>query len=215
MGITPANGETRKHREGVIFMALFGRRDTDDHVHDSRGTVDDRDGAGRNEPRAHPCALHPGERRGERACSSGSPSRSRGLSASRPRATSGGRWVFLACAGLALGLAQLFGGWTKWGWPTLSPRCSSSASSRLSIVGGWILLAKQPRGRCGAEPLRRLDRRSGHQRLRERPRSLPGRRSALIIGLVFAFSFDTTGPRTRSSSTASADRPRRGRPGLP
>ncbi|MBD0291546.1 MAG: hypothetical protein ICV74_09845, partial [Thermoleophilia bacterium] len=56
-----------------------------------------------------------------------------------------GFWVaaaLLAGAGLALGLSQLFGGWTKWGWPTLSPTVFLLGFLPTLVVGGWILLAK-------------------------------------------------------------------------
>jgi hypothetical protein len=108
-------------------------------------------------------------------------------------------WIamgLLAAAGLALGLSQLFGGWTKWGWPTLSPGMFLFAFLPTLIVGGWILLAMQPQS--GVEE-GRFDRWSGDlgisglvSDLSEFLPVIP-----LIIGLVFAFTFDTTGPRTR------------------
>jgi hypothetical protein len=100
----------------------------------------------------------------------------------------------VACAGIALGLSQLFGGWTKWGWPTLSPTVFLLGFLPTLVVGGAILLARQPEG--------------GWQQSR-----FDGWASdlgvtgfvdamvpflpviALVIGLVFSFSFDTTGPR--------------------
>ena len=108
-------------------------------------------------------------------------------------------WIamaLVAAAGLALGLSQLFGGWTKWGWPTLSPGMFLFALLPTLIVGGWILLAKQPQS--GVEE-GRFDRWSADlgisglvNDLNEFLPVIP-----LIIGLVFAFTFDTTGPRTR------------------
>ncbi|MDQ3669791.1 MAG: hypothetical protein M3377_05865 [Actinomycetota bacterium] len=108
-------------------------------------------------------------------------------------------WIamaLLAGSGLALGLSQLFGGWTKWGWPTLSPMMFLFAFLPTLIVGGWVLLAKQPQS--GVEE-GRFDRWSGDlgisglvNDLNEFLPVIP-----LIIGLVFAFTFDTTGPRTR------------------
>jgi hypothetical protein len=101
----------------------------------------------------------------------------------------------VACAGIALGLSQLFGGWTKWGWPTISPMVLLLGFLPTLVVGGAILLARQPDG--------------GWQQSR-----FDGWASdlgvtgfvdamvpflpviALVIGLVFSFSFDTTGPRT-------------------
>ena len=104
--------------------------------------------------------------------------------------------LLLAGAGLALGLSQLFGGWTKWGLPTLSPMMFLFAFLPTLIVGGWILLAKQPQS--GVEE-GRFDRWSGDlgvsglvNDLSEFLPVIP-----LVIGLVLAFTFDTTGPRTR------------------
>jgi hypothetical protein len=106
-------------------------------------------------------------------------------------------WIamgLIAAAGLVLGLSQLFGGWTKWGWPTLSPGMFLFAFIPTLIVGGWILLAKQPQG--GVEE-GRFDRWSGDLGIsglvNDLSQFLPV--IPLIIGLVFAFTFDTTGPR--------------------
>jgi hypothetical protein len=52
----------------------------------------------------------------------------------------------VACAGIALGLSQLFGGWTKWGWPTISPMVLLLGFLPTLLVGGAILLARQPEG---------------------------------------------------------------------
>ena len=109
-----------------------------------------------------------------------------------------GFWIaaaLLAGAGLALGLSQLFGGWTKWGWPTLSPTVFLLGFLPTLIVGGWILLAKQPQD--GVQE-GRVDGWSDDigigglvDALFELWPAIP-----LIIGLILAFSFDTTGPRT-------------------
>src|SRR3712207_3170786 len=59
----------------------------------------------------------------------------------------GDYWIALALlagAGFVLGLSQLLGGWTKWGWPRLSPTFFLFGFLPTLIVGGWILLAKQP-----------------------------------------------------------------------
>ncbi len=113
---------------------------------------------------------------------------------------SNGEWWtaigLIAAAGLVLGLSQLFGGWTKWGWPTLSPGMLLFAFLPTLIVGGWILLAKQPQS--GPQE-GRFDRWSGDLGIsgfvNDLATFLPV--IPLVIGLVLAFSFDTTGPRTR------------------
>jgi hypothetical protein len=115
--------------------------------------------------------------------------------------------AIVAGAGVVLGLAQLFGGWTKWGWPTMSPTVFLLGFLPTLVVGGWILLARQPDG--------------GWQQGR-----FDGWTSdigvtgfvdamipflpviALVIGLVFAFSFDTTGPRTHMVDRTVAERDR-------
>ena len=112
--------------------------------------------------------------------------------------STGGFWTaaaLLAAAGLALGLSQLFGGWTKWGWPTLSPMVFLFGFVPTLLVGGWILLARQPQD--GVQE-GRVDGWSDDigvgglvDALFELWPAIP-----LIIGLVLAFSFDTTGPRT-------------------
>ena len=113
--------------------------------------------------------------------------------------SNGDFWIamaLLAAAGLALGLSQLFGGWTKWGWPTLSPGMFLFAFLPTLIVGGWILLAKQPQD--GPQE-GRLDRWSGDLGIGGLVDALANFLPviALVIGLVLAFTFDTTGPRTR------------------
>ena len=104
--------------------------------------------------------------------------------------------AFLAGAGLALGLSQLFGGWTKWGWPTLSPTVFLLGFLPTLLVGGWIALAKQPQD--GPEQ-GRVDRWSGDIGISGLVDDLGAYLPVipLIVGLILAFSFDTTGPRTR------------------
>jgi hypothetical protein len=104
--------------------------------------------------------------------------------------------ALLAGAGLVLGLSQLFGGWTKWGWPTLSPTVFLLGFLPTLVVGGWILLAKQPQD--GVEE-GRFDGWSGDLGISGLVNDLATFLPVipLVIGLVLAFSFDTTGPRRR------------------
>jgi hypothetical protein len=107
-------------------------------------------------------------------------------------------WVamgLLAAAGVALPLSQLFGGWTKWGWPTLSPGVFVLAFLPTLIVGGWTLLANQPQGGWQQSRFENWSGDLGIGSLVDVGAFLP--LVPLVIGLVFGFTFDTTGPRTR------------------
>jgi len=114
-------------------------------------------------------------------------------------ASKGDFWIamaLLAGAGLALGLSQLLGGWTKWGWPRLSPTVFLLGFLPTLVVGGWILLAKQPQNGIQES---RVDGWSGDLGISGLVDGIANFLPVvpLIIGLILAFSFDTTGPRTR------------------
>jgi hypothetical protein len=109
-----------------------------------------------------------------------------------------GFWVALAIvagAGVALGFSQIFGGWTKWGLPTMSPTVFLVAFLPTLVLGGWILLARQPEGGWQQNRFDSWTSDLGVTGFVDAMAPfLPV--IALVIGLVFAFSFDTTGPRT-------------------
>lgn len=107
-----------------------------------------------------------------------------------------GAMAMLAAAGLALGLSQLFGGWTKWGWPTFSPMVFLIGFVPTFVVGAWLLLARQPDG--GWEQSR-VDGWTDDLGLTSFANDLATFLPVVpvIVGLVLAFAFDTTGPRTR------------------
>jgi hypothetical protein len=111
----------------------------------------------------------------------------------------GGYWArvgLVAGAGLLMALSQLLGGWTKWGWPRLSIAVLITAFIPVAIVSLWIILAGEPG--------------SGwfHNHVMSWSRGIHV--SGLVTdflyyipvlafgtGLVFGFSFDTTGPVVR------------------
>jgi hypothetical protein len=101
----------------------------------------------------------------------------------------------VAAGGLVLGLSQLFGGWTKWGMPVLSPGVFFLAFVPAALAVGWILLATQPDGGWQQGRLAGWSDDVGIlgfvQDLAPFAPAL-----ALGLGLLLAFSFDTTGPRT-------------------
>ena len=102
----------------------------------------------------------------------------------------------IAAAGLALGLSQLFGGWTKWGLPVMSPGVFLLAFIPTAIVVGWILLATQPDGGWQQGRISGWSSDLGITGFVNGLGTLPAA-LAMGIGIVFAFTFDTTGPRTR------------------
>jgi hypothetical protein len=125
----------------------------------------------------------------------------------------GGYWArvgLVAGAGLLMALSQLLGGWTKWGWPRLSIAVFITAFIPVAIVSLWIVLAGEPG--------------SGwfHNHVMSWSRDIHV--SGLVTdflyyipvlafgtGLVFGFSFDTTGPVVRDRDVV-ADRDREAGP---
>ena len=100
----------------------------------------------------------------------------------------------IAAAGLVLGLAQLFGGWTKWGIPVLSPGVFLFAFIPTLIVVGWVLLATQPAGGWQHDRFTGWSSDIGITSFVNDLGMFPAA-LAMGLGIVLAFSFDTTGPR--------------------
>jgi hypothetical protein len=100
------------------------------------------------------------------------------------------RMGIVAGAGLVMALSQLLGGWTKWGWPRLSPTVFVLGFLPALAAGGLVLLAAQPDSSAfGAGWAADL----GLDGLAEDFTAvLPA--VAFLIGLTFGFAFDTTGP---------------------
>ena len=103
--------------------------------------------------------------------------------------------ALVAAAGFALGLSQLLGGWTKWGWPRFSPSVFLLAFLPALVLAGGILLAMKPTG-DETDHVRGWAQDIGIEGLVNNFWTFPGL-LAFTIGLVFAFCFDTSGPRTR------------------
>ena len=110
--------------------------------------------------------------------------------------TTGGYWSvygLLAAAGLTMAFSQILGGWTKWGWPRLALNVFLIAFIPVLIAGGWVLLGAQPHGNWFRDHVQSWsdDLSIG---------GLVGDLSAYAsvvgfgIGLVFGFTFDTSGP---------------------
>ena len=113
--------------------------------------------------------------------------------------TTGGYWAvygLIAGAGLTMALSQLFGGWTKWGWPRMSASVFLFAFLPVLVAAGWIVLAAQPHGNWFHDHVLNW---SGDIHIRGLVTDLAEYVGVLAfgIGLVFGLTFDTTGPRTR------------------
>ena len=110
-------------------------------------------------------------------------------------ADSGGEyWTrigLFAAAGLTMALSQLLGGWTKWGWPRVSGSVFLLAFLPALIVGGWVILAAQPGDWFNTTNW------SGDLGIRGFVRDLEEAAGVLAfgLGLIFGFTFDTTGRR--------------------
>jgi DNA-binding transcriptional regulator of glucitol operon len=102
----------------------------------------------------------------------------------------------LAGAGLALGLSQLLGGWTKWGVPRVSAAVLLLAWLPTLVAAGWILLAAQPTGGWQQSRFESWSDTIGILGF-VRDQGPFAAAIALACGVVTAFIFDTTGPRER------------------
>jgi len=116
--------------------------------------------------------------------------------------STGGYWAvsgLIAGAGLVMALSQLLGGWTKWGVPRLSATVFLLAFIPVLIAAGWVVVAHQPHGNWARHHV--LSWSSGIH-IRGLVNDLTSYVSVLAfgIGLVFGYSFDTTGPRQRAAA---------------
>ena len=101
----------------------------------------------------------------------------------------------VAGGGLALGLSQLFGGWTKWGVPRVSSGVFLFGWIPTAVVVGWILLTMQPAGGWQQSRLEDWSDTIGILGFVNNFEAWLTAVPALILGLVTAFVFDTSGPR--------------------
>jgi len=111
--------------------------------------------------------------------------------------TTGGYWAvygLIAAAGLVMALSQLLGGWTKWGLPRLSLNVFLIAFIPTLIAAGWVVVAHQPHPNWFRNHVLNWSSDIGILGL---VRDLTEYVSVLAfgIGLVFGFSFDTSGPK--------------------
>src|SRR5437588_2760715 len=116
----------------------------------------------------------------------------------------GGYWAImglLAGAGLVMALSQLLGGWTKWGWPRLSVSVFLIAFVPVAIVTLWVIFAGEPHHGWFHH----------HVLAWTRDIHVSGLVTDMLTyipvlafgaGLVFGFSFDTTGRVARRPAKA-------------
>jgi hypothetical protein len=113
--------------------------------------------------------------------------------------STGGYWGvygLIAAAGLVMALSQLLGGWTKWGWPRVSISVFLWAFVPVAIVVLWIVIFQQPHGNWFRDHIRNWSGDIGIEEQVKRFLEYVGV-LAFGLGLVFGFTFDTTGPIQR------------------
>jgi hypothetical protein len=116
----------------------------------------------------------------------------------------------MAGAGLIMALSQLLGGWTKWGMPRLSPSVFLFAFVPVAIVALWVILAGEPHHGWFHNHVMAWTRDIHVSGLvTDMLKYIPV--LAFGGGLVFGFSFDTSGPR-RAVPAAARRRVGRRRP---
>ena len=107
-----------------------------------------------------------------------------------------GYWAvygLIAAAGLVMALSQILGGWTKWGWPRLSLNVFLLGFLPVLVAAGWVVVAHQPDPNWFRSHVLGWSDDIGILSL---VRDLTEYVAVLAfgIGLVFGFTFDTSGP---------------------
>jgi hypothetical protein len=112
--------------------------------------------------------------------------------------------ALLAAAGLTMALSQLLGGWTKWGWPRISAPVLLYAFVPVLIAAGWVLASLEPGSAWLGSHVRDW---TGDIGIRGFVDDLQNVFPVLAfgIGLVFGFSFDTSGPRVLRRRAVEAE----------
>ena len=103
------------------------------------------------------------------------------------------RMGLFAAAGLVMALSQLLGGWTKGGFPRISANVFLFGFVPVLIAAGWVMLFSQPTNSVQSHIStwsHDIGIRDVVQNLRDYVGIL-----AFGLGLVFGYTFDTTGPR--------------------
>lgn len=114
--------------------------------------------------------------------------------------SNGGYWAYygiIAAAGLTLALAQLFGGWTKWGWPRMSAAVFLLGFLPALILGVWVIVAHQPNGSWLHGHVLSWSSDLGVRDFVKQTLTPVVGPIAFGLGLLLGFTFDTTGPRRR------------------
>jgi hypothetical protein len=111
--------------------------------------------------------------------------------------STGGYWAaigIVAGAGLTMALSQLLGGWTKWGVPRISAGVFLIGFLPVLIAAGWVILAGQPDANWFQ---RHVNSWSGSISIDGPVDDLVSLVTVLAfgVGLVFGFTFDTSGPK--------------------
>jgi hypothetical protein len=121
--------------------------------------------------------------------------------------SNGGYWGaygVIAAAGLVMALSQLLGGWTKWGVPRISISVFLWAFIPTAVAVLWIVIFHQPHHGLGRNHIRKWSNDIGIDGLVKDFKDYIGV-LAFGLGLVFGYTFDTTGPiaqRGRGVATA-------------
>ena len=107
-----------------------------------------------------------------------------------------GYWAvygLIAAAGLVMAFSQILGGWTKWGWPRMSLNVFLLGFLPVLIAAGWVVVAHQPDGNWfRAHVLNWSDDINILGLVRDLTEYVAV--LAFGVGLVFGFTFDTSGP---------------------